>query len=520
MLEKSRRILLANGEKYLERVIKPGYGRPGQLPRSYEEARQLVKRDVTNSLEQLATLPKRKRYDDESVLCLRLHPDRTAKTYDPKGLLETIRDLENIGSRNYKIPTRSVAQTNRIKKLLEANIEEATGRLVFIRSNDAGFKRLLKKLEESERLLPEAFCRDIQSIEQFNLLQTGEQLHFPGAWSEGRVELVLHPTRHSQGDQMNFLRTLFGGEDQTKIQARPYLDGPTFISCYLNESILKAIADANPLRSAHPLVFGGLDDLRSSPSFPAPPPPLSKTRSTIRVGLFDGGIDVSHPHLMNHAEQDENLSIQTAPDPQCVAHGTAVAGAILYGPLNQTKTKVPLPTPQVSVLSIRVLPTTSQVDPDLYECIDVIEEAVPIRNDVTFWNLSFGPRGPIMEDSISRFTYALDSLSVAHKVSFCVAVGNDGDAGADLNRIQAPSDLVNGLGVGAHTHSAKNDQIEHAEYSCQGPGRECGKVKPEVTAFGGCDLNPIHLISTIHGQKILTKGCDTAWIRQRNPLER
>jgi hypothetical protein len=81
------------------------------------------------------------------------------------------------------------------------------------------------------------------------------------------------------------------------------------------------------------------------------------------------------------------------------------------------------------MVSVRTLPTSSNSDPDLYECIDVIENAVPIRNDVKFWNISFGPRGPIMDDSISRFTYALDTLAVDHKVGFCVKVGNDGDAG-------------------------------------------------------------------------------------------
>ncbi|WP_081887815.1 S8 family peptidase [Verrucomicrobium sp. BvORR034] len=508
MSTNSKRLILANGEKYIVTIQKKKPGRSGDLPRTYDEARTLVRNELTSALGNFASLPDRKRYDDEAVLCLRLHPERMAKSYDPKGLLDTVRDLENVGSRSYKVRTQDVAQTKRIKKQLESGIEELTGRLVFIRSNDAGFRRLLKKLDESERALGKSFCEDIQSIERFDLLRSKEQLLFPAGWKEGRVELVLHPTRHSEAEQMSFLGNLFDQGAKPIMQARPYPDGPTFISCYLSEAALAAIADVNPLRAAHPLVFGGLEDLRSAALFPAPLPPSNSQRSIVRVGIFDGGIDITNAHLKDHAEQDENLSIDTPPDTQCVAHGTAVAGAILYGALNDRKIKENLPAPQVSVVSVRALPTSSISDPDLYECIDVIENAVPVRNDVKFWNISFGPRGPIADDSISRFTYALDALAVAHKVGFCVAVGNDGDAGPDLNRIQAPSDLVNGLGVGAHTILDRS--ITHAEYSCHGPGRECGKLKPEVTAFGGCNLNPIHLLSLNSGQKLLTKGTSFA----------
>ena len=74
------------------------------------------------------------------------------------------------------------------------------------------------------------------------------------------------------------------------------------------------------------------------------------------------------------------------------------------------------------------------------------------HTETALYNLSFGPRGAIVDDDISRFTYALDRLSMLpHHPLFCVAVGNDGDLPYPFNRIQAPSDLVNGLGIGAYT---------------------------------------------------------------------
>ncbi len=511
MPDPQRRLILANGERYVAPVEKrSGFGST-EMPRSYGEARDLVKREISTALAQYAELPPRKRFKDEAVLCLRLHPDMIAKSYDPHGIFGLVRDLENVGSRNFRLPTAEVAQTKRMKKHLEQHIHEVTGRMVFVRSNDAGFRRLLNALDQSEGTLPRPFREEIQRIEKFDLLGAHEQLlGFEPGWTEGRVEVVLHPSRHSEGEQAHFLKELF--HEQGVTMRRPtvayYESGPLFVSCHLNRNALQALAGANPLRTAHPLVFGGFENLRSAPTFPAPPPPTATTRSTIKVGMFDGGIDPSHPLLRGHAEQDEGLSIKTTAVAEGIAHGTAVAGAMLYGPLNDHDTKTPLPAPAISVVSIRALPTSNSADIDLYESIDVIEAAVPARKDIKVFNVSFGPRGPLLDDMISRFTFALDLLAVAHKVVFCVAVGNDGAAGAGMNRIQAPADLVNGLGVGAYTER-KNGKI-HAPYSCQGPGRECAKLKPDVAAFGGCDQRPIHLVAVAPGIKVLSAGTSFA----------
>ena len=162
--------------------------------------------------------------------------------------------------------------------------------------------------------------------------------------------------------------------------------------------------------------------------------------------MFDGGLDPTVPLLRGHVEEDLSLAITTTPAATAVAHGTAVAGALLYGPLNNVQPTERLPAPPVYVVSIRCLPASNPRDMDLYEAIDVIERAVPARKDIKVFNVSFGPRGPIEDDPVSRFTYVLDSLAYTHKVTFFVAVGNDGNL-SDLGRIQAPSDLVHGVGV-------------------------------------------------------------------------
>ena len=511
MPDPQRRLILANGEQYVKPIEKHTGAQPPEMPRSYGDARTLVKNELTNSLAAVAALSPLKKFDDEAILCLRLHPDMTAKSYDPQGIFSLVRELTNVGSRNYRIATNEVAKTNRIEKLikkqLESQIFDTTGRMVFIRSTDAGFRRLLTILDQAESSLPKPFKEEIQRIERFNLLRADEQiLGIPDNWTEGRVELVLHPSRHSENEQTHFLDELF--RTQGGLSKRPnvafYSNGPLFVSCFLNRNLLNSLLDANPLRTAHPLVFGGFENLRAATSFPAPPPPTGKTRSKIVVGMFDGGIAESHPLLQGHAVEDASLSIQTPAYPDGILHGTAVAGALLYGPLNDHDTKTPLPSPLVSVVSIRTLPTSDLSDIDLYEAIDVIERAVPARKDIKVFNVSFGPHGPILDDMISRFTFALDHLAATQKVTFCVAVGNCGDEGPDLGRIQSPSDLVNGLGIGAYT--VRNGKSVHAPYSCRGPGRECGKIKPDAVAFGGCDQLPIHLVSSTPGFKLLESG--------------
>lgn len=515
MADTQKRLILGNGEQYIERIAKQKTGRSKEPPRSYGEARDRIKSGVGTALKSLDALPPEKKIKDEAVFCMRLHPDVTAKSYDPATIFNEVPELRSVGSRTYHTPITEVAETESITKMLDEDVSDVDARLVFVQSTPRGFNRFLQQLDRAESTLPAKFREEIRRVERFDALAIDEQLAgFSEKWKEGRVELVLHPSRNTQDGQLEFLFELFEWAhiDAERSKVRPYAGGPTFVSCFLNRTSLNQLAGANPLRSAHPLHFEGLSSLRNAPKSNAPKPPSTTTRSTIKVGMFDGGIDASVPLLSGHAEQDDANSIKTPENADCVAHGTAVAGAILHGPLNPFKAKDRLPAPPVYLVSFRVFPTLGdhEGDPggaDLFECIDIIEQTVPARSDIKVFNVSFGPRGPIEDDTLSRFTYVLDTLAATHKVTFCVAVGNDGEV-ADEERIQSPSDMVHGLGVGAFT--LDRAVPVHAPYSCRGPGRECGKVKPDIAAFGGCENTPIHLVSTASGQKALWWGTSFA----------
>src|SRR5262245_9225888 len=77
-----------------------------------------------------------------------------------------------------------------------------------------------------------------------------------------------------------------------------------------------------------------------------------------------------------------------------------------------------------------------------------------------------------------------------------IAVGNEGelDHQSGNARVQVPSDSVNSLAVGA-ANSRSEDWVR-APYSCIGPGRSPGLIKPEIIAFGGSDKEPFYVLDT------------------------
>lgn len=504
----NNRIILGNGEQFIEPVT-TGYGRgPTNYHRTYEEARALIKSSLQEARSQLNETPKHFFLKGEQVLSVRMNPAFTAKSYELQQLVSNRTRLTHIGSRSFKQSVDSLpeSQATRMKK---KQLSETASKLVFIRGDMSAIDELNNQLDRAESKHTKAFKEEIRRIEAINLLSKAEKLtafSYENNWEEGRVELVLHPSQYEESEQLDFIYNLiYGGEkSSSNLSVKKYDNGPTFISCRLNKDQVDLVAKAVSLRSARPLRAKVLQEIRSSSSFPLPPLSTSDEKSTITVGLFDGGIDETHPYLVGHAVEDADFSIKTASQPEGVAHGTAVAGAMMYGALNHFDYLTSLPTPKVNIESFRVLPTSDPDDIDLYESIDVIEKVVPLKSHIKFFNVSLGPLGPIDEDNISRFTYALDLLAHKHDVVFSVAVGNDGDQGEIYGRIQAPSDMVNGLAVGAFTDA--NGIPEHASYSCSGFGREGAKNKPDLLAFGGCSNKPFHLLSPDHRSKALECG--------------
>jgi hypothetical protein len=499
-MKENRRPILVNGELYSKPIEKRPQGRPNEPAIRFEEARTKLLGDLSKTREIIKGIPIERKLPNEVVLCVRMRPEFSAKSYYPQALFDPKFGIQEIGSRLWKTET-----TSGIEKDEDVTLQNASGKLFFIRATNKSLDDFTQQLDKSPST--KKFALDVRRVSSLNLLDPEEQiLGFKEDWNNGRLEAVLHPFSIDNTLAIDHFISILvnSGTDSKKINVKQYGNGVTFLSFLGNKNILNAISGYNPLRTVHPLTMRPFALGRGGAISGGPIPPTFTKKPSIVVGVLDGGVSANNPYLINYVEKIDSVS--EPEDPGAVAHGTQVSGAVLYGALNSYSQNDTLPEPQVSVRNFRLF-SEFTTDPDLYEAIDAIEEIVPNNPDIKVYNLSIGPAGPILDDSISRFTFSCDILSKEHEVLFCTAVGNDGDR-VGYDRIQSPSDMVNGLAIGAY--SKINSPHDRAFYSCVGPGREGNKKKPDLLAFGGCDQLPIHLVGNRIGEKIWNLGTSFA----------
>lgn len=477
--------ILGNGEHYVT-PDKPRQGPPIEqknLP-TFEESRNKLLNGIKEIKQVISSVDVPYRVK-EVVLNLKMLPGYTAKSFHPDTLIRHA-GATDVGSKKW------------VSTVLDKNDKpkEVIGKQVFLRMSNDSLKYFERQLNQKEGQLPKGFVDEARLIEDFFFGDNTELLNsFGDDWESGRVELVLHPFGDLEDEVIEKFTSLyerFGG-DPEKFRWRSYNPGPLFMSMYVDRQLLQNILVFNPIRTAHPLRFRGIPKVsRSLTNIPMPNTPVDGLKSSIIVGMFDGGVDDTNSYFQPFVKNQDAVSSDE--DTEFMKHGNAVAGSLLFGNLQKYKSSQALPTPGVSIESFRVFPLSDPTDPDLYEAIDAIEEHVPKREDIKVFNLSIGPDGAIEDDYISRFTYVIDRLTGKGERLFVVAVGNDGDhPDEEEQRIQAPSDTINNIAVGAYTFDSPS-VIVRAPYSSIGEGREGCKVKPDVVAFGGCEQNPFHLV--------------------------
>lgn len=483
--------IIAHGETYIKPVERGQGGGPKTLPHEYEEARGRLLSNIETIFTQIEENPDL--YLDEKVVCVRLEPKFEAKSYVPSSMLTTSDDLAIVGGRRYRIAD------DQIPKPSESDGQEGIpkfAKLYFLRTTSRGIRDFENALRR-ETAVSEAWRNEIMSIHSLDLLTPEEKvLGFDDDWESGIVEVVLHPLGQDEDEAVNlFCRT--SGLSRNEIEVRTYRDGVTFIAAQMDREAAFGAARINPLRTMHPM--GGISFepiIRSKLSAPAPQIAPAQERPPVTVGVFDGGCNADVPLLKGRVDVHDCVASPALQEG--IDHGSGVCGAVLHGELSNKKASDVLPEPEIYVESFRVLPASSPADFDLYESIDAIEFVVEQNPNIKLYNLSFGPRGPILDDDISRFTYALDVMSFSRDDEpplFCVAVGNDGEMPQPFNRIQSPSDLINGIGVGAFVKKSDGTQVR-ADYSCIGPGREGAKIKPDILEFGGDLYRPFFVVGS------------------------
>lgn len=483
--------IIAHGELYVEPITKKTSGGPKKIPHEYHTAKNQVIADIDRIFEEIKI--RQEIFLDEKVVCVRMEPKFEAKSYVPEQLIAD-ESMSFVGGRKYSFS--------------DEHDEEHSAKLYFIKTDDNGIRKLRQTLSLGNKDNVEAWRKQIGSIHSLDLLRPEEKtMGFPDDWKSGTVEIILHPLKNEHDKMLKlFYETTKIPVESTRVKT--YEDGLTFISAKCNLAELEHIKKLNPLRAVHPLGRIGINPVRTIPNATAPQLAASNKKSLITVGVFDGGTDNTIPLLKGHVKAYD--CVPTKSDLEYVSHGAAVCSAVLHGNLAGKSNADTLPTPPVSVESYRVLPIQDENDFELYEAIDAIEEVVKTRSDIKLYNLSFGPVGAIVDDSINRFTYVLDRLTYdipdgdEHPL-FCVAVGNDGDMDEPFNRVQSPADMVNGLGIGAYTFEPDNSKIR-APYSCVGSGREGAKTKPDFLEFGGSVDRPFVSAGMTAGTLSATAG--------------
>lgn len=482
-MEKEFKPILGKGENYISAAQPRKRGGGSDNKPTFKEVSSKLITQLNLLKKDIDKVDSQNRVE-EIVVNLKTGLGYSAKSYHPHSLIKEVGAVE-VGTKKWE---------GNVKGSKGETIK--AGKNIFLRVNEEVLDKMQALLEKDESQLTKSVVDEVRVLDSIFFESNSRLLNiFSADWTEGRVEFVLHPFGINEQKVLEKFKDNFvaQGGDLKRLSIRSYENGPVFISAFLTKENLRNLILFNPIRTCHPLEIRHLPSIKveRNGTFPLPRVPLNLFPSKIKVGVFDGGVP-EHAPLIDAFVKKHN-PIPTNSNDSCVQHGLGVVGAILYGDLKNYQAGTNLPTPTVNVESYRVLPLSDNLDYDLYEIIDIIEQEVPKRNDIKVFNLSLGPAGPIEDDSISRFTYVIDKLSSDGERLFVVAVGNDGDLNEGSNRIQAPSDTVNGLGVGAYVLNSKQEKIR-ASYSCIGSGREGSKVKPDILDFGGDSSMPFQLI--------------------------
>ncbi len=466
-----RNLLLSGGERLVSVAeIVRGSG-PKKKPYSILDVREALLSPINQIEVELNSLPSGARPRGEAVFELTLHPAFLAKSYYPSALLRSI-GLRDVGSKDKTIVPRKVTNAR-----LEGK-EHSTASL-FIAGNIRGiekFRECLMNVDASK-----AVQDKLITIESVNWINPLSRLKggLPSGVQKNSFEFAIHANSQEEDIVIGFqkfARALGAIVDLSRsIRAGGLTFVPVLATSEQMQQLLQytfvRVARVMPsLRMAEPIATR---QTISNQTFILPT--TAALSSNERVAIFDGGLGTHDlaAWATEHVYEETSETVGAL-----LMHGSEVTSTFLFGRCNPAK---PAGAPFMNVDHYRVLSPHSGKDPDLFDVLLRIKKVLETGN-YRFANLSLGPKMPVEDDEVHAWTATLDQLCANFEIFVTVAVGNDGEAtGAD--RIQPPGDMVNALAVGSC--DSAGDKWKRATYSCMGPGRSPGFVKPDGVAFGG-----------------------------------
>lgn len=479
-------LLIGNGE-VLSRSIEraPGGGGKKVYPYTIQQVRKRLGATIAGILEAIDALPTLAKPHGEATAVVTVHPAFQAKTQMPADVFRRA-GLRTLGSKPAKVIPENDARKN-------APLGPQPTAELYISGTKTAYQHLLTMLMSEET--GKGIQYDFRKLEAVRLLMPMERLiEIQGDEVEVAIEIIVHGEgTDSQLLEALELHALDCGSHiaSAKLFSVP---GLVFMPARVPRANLERFATFTALRAVRrlPVLRLNRPAIRQRMTVQAPNLPTGDAvDKALRVAVFDGGLGVKDFERWCTEQVPDALAATHA---DYLSHGTEVTSALLFGAVEQGATE--LPTPYFDVTHHRVIGHSDEADPDLYDCMMRIDRVLR-AGKTDFANLSLGPRLAVDDGQPHAWTAMLDAHLASGSLMMTVAAGNDGNIDGPMGRIQPPSDAVNCLSVGAA--DSTGFMWARAAYSCFGPGRSPGIVKPDGLAFGGTGSNPLVLLNPLSG---------------------
>ncbi|PHM50750.1 S8 family peptidase [Xenorhabdus miraniensis] len=492
-----KNMLLGYGETLTGNVkIKKGGGGKNK-PYTYNENKLVIMSDLASLISEIENVPASALPDDKAVAKFVLHPAFLAKSYFPVGLFNKF-SLTSVGSKSVRIKPRKD-----IKK--KGRKDEYTTACIYVSGKIENFQSFLRALNDDT--LNKSQKDDFITLESVSMFNPSDKIKSLKGDDERSIEVALHTPDENSAIVDSFI--IFALQQGASVDKERCIKvkGLTFMPIKANKktaykiakfSFLRTLRDLPELRVSEPVIRRSVN---SPSSFKLPSE--GAINPNLKVAIFDGGISIDD---FSQWVTEYTFNKDGKTSAQLLSHGQDVTSTLLFGVMDSGAVK--LNVPYCNIDHYRVLDSNiNNADIDLFDVLIRIKSVLDTQH-YDYINLSLGPRLPVDDDDVHVWTSTLEEALSAGNTLCTVAVGNDGHLPAGLNRIQPPADLVNGLSVGAATSLSEN--WERCHYSCIGPGRSPGFVKPDGVAFGGDSEEPFKVFSPMNNGLASTAGTSFA----------
>lgn len=492
-----KNMLLGYGETLTGSVkLKKGGGDKNK-PYTYSENKPVITEHLKMLITEITNVPESAMPEGKAVAKFILHPTFLAKSYFPVSLFDRFL-LESIGSKAVKVKPRKD-----IKK--RGRKEEYTTACIYVSGKKESFQSFLDAINKDA--LTKGQQNDFITLESISMLDVSDKVKNFDGHEVMNIEVALHTpdTTSSVVDSFESFALKNGAivdkDRSIKVKGLTFMPikASKDIALKLAEfSFLRTLRELPELRLSEPVITRSVEQTKNLRL-----PSEGAVNPNLKIAIFDGGLGVNDfsPWVTEYT-----FNSNASTNAKLLSHGQDVTSTVLFGVLDSNAEK--LSVPYCNVDHYRVLDSNiNNSDVDLFDVLIRIKTVLE-QKKYDYINLSLGPRLPVEDDDVHVWTSTLEEILASGETLCTVAVGNDGLLPAALNRIQPPADLVNGLSVGAAT--SLSDTWERCSYSCVGPGRSPGFVKPDGVAFGGHSDEPFQVYSPMANGLASTAGTSFA----------